>query len=103
MNRAGTQDPPLVRHESIADALGLPTSDIAPRRPRAGKRHRAALLFTASFVGLWLGLSAPTVSPVAPTPPVVSTPQGVAAPAPVGDIAPDTDGDFDARQHHGRR
>jgi hypothetical protein len=46
-------------------------------RPRTGARRRSPMLFAiATLVGVWLGATAPSVSPVTPAPPS-------AAPAPV--------------------
>ena len=54
----------------------------ASARPR---RHRAPLLLTlASAVGIWLGVSAPEVSPVNAPVPVVQATQAQAAPQPGG-------------------
>lgn len=50
--------------ESVAGAAGLrsPVAASAPRR----KRRDAFIVATATLLGLWFGLSAPSVSPVAP-------------------------------------
>jgi hypothetical protein len=63
----------------------------ATRRP---SRSRGFLAVLAALVAMWLGLTAPSVSPVAPSaPPAVvdqaaQTPVGGAAQSPVGGAAP---------------
>jgi hypothetical protein len=64
---------------SLADALG--TRPVTPAAPKSTRRQNALLLATASVLAVWLGVSAPSISPVAPpaATPVVVT----AAAAPV--------------------
>jgi hypothetical protein len=76
------------RQRSVADAVGA-TSEDAPAttagsRARKHRRQNLALLVTASLLGLWLGIGAPEVSPVAP-PGTVAVQS--AAPAPT-DVVP---------------
>jgi hypothetical protein len=57
--------PPIISHDPVV---------LSPSRPRDEERRRTRrlrtwLLILATFIGLWLGLSAPSVSPVAPPAP----------------------------------
>lgn len=77
---ARTAAPPM----SVGEAAGVHPvpAPVAPRR----RRQNAAVLAAATVLGLWLGLAAPSVSPVAPggtKPSVVSV-----AEAPVVPVVP---------------
>jgi hypothetical protein len=69
---------------SVADALG--TSPVTPAAPKSTRRQDALLLATASVLALWLGVAAPSVSPV--TPPAATPVAVAAAAAPAGRPAP---------------
>ena len=55
------------------------TSPISVPTRRAAGRSGAALAALATLVALWLGLTAPSVSPVAPVPSPVPSPVPAAA------------------------
>ena len=54
-----------VPHRPVTAAMTKPV--------RRSRRQNAAVLVVATAVGLWLGVSAPDVSPTAPPPDTVST------------------------------
>lgn len=77
---------------STASVTPSPLTSPLPRRPASGvlarstmavrtryRRQTAALMIATTVVGLWLGLSAPEVSPVAPVDPPAAL--GVADPS----------------------
>ncbi|WP_157720210.1 hypothetical protein [Friedmanniella luteola] len=57
---------------SVAAAVGAATRR-AVRRPTS-RRQNVVLTLAATVLGLWFGLGAPAVSPVAPPVPAVSSP-----------------------------
>jgi hypothetical protein len=64
-----------------------PTRQAAHRRPRGGRgRSNAGLTSIGILVALWLGLTAPSVTPVAgPAPAMRSVAQNVTVPVASGD------------------
>jgi hypothetical protein len=58
-------------------------------RPGSGRRP-VVLLSVATLVGVWLGISAPEVSPVTPPAPVAQSPSAAAGgtPPPTGQVGP---------------
>ncbi|HEX6357929.1 hypothetical protein [Actinophytocola sp.] len=81
---------PLWTDTASADTEQLPVIATVPpvevpARPRARRfrRQNVALLLTASAIGVWLGMSAPDVSPVAPPDPTSVTQAPAHPPAPV--------------------
>jgi hypothetical protein len=65
------------------------TTPLTTARSATGTHRRAPVLVgLATLLGLWLGLTAPSVSPVAGPPPQVVSAAPAAAPAAVADDAP---------------
>jgi hypothetical protein len=56
---------------------GIEARAAATSTQRRNKRQNLVMLVLASILGLWLGVGAPSVSPVAPgPPPAVTAPAG---------------------------
>lgn len=55
-----------------AGTYAVQQHDLQVGRARRSRRQDIALLVLATLVGLWLGLGAPDVSPVAPLAPVLA-------------------------------
>jgi hypothetical protein len=63
----------------LAETSSAPPAPTWTKLTRRIKRQNVALLVTASILGLWLGVAAPAVSPVAP---FLPTPAAASVPTP---------------------